>query len=285
MSGFLDFLLKTRSQPSSQAIADAGFPQFGGDNLDSAHIYPSDLFTPGNQPYMLLFVRDGVAQDAKIKKRLALYMPPTIQVSYGAQYQEIEMTLMQYQDIARDAANGYQQYIKGQEEYKQKLMTAGILSAGQLADYSLESNTNFGQQFQRILGYVVNPHMSLLFKGMDLRSFTFSFQMMARNQQESQSIQNIIKELKLAMHPSTTTSAGTRYLAYPDNFNIGLFSPNNDYLFNFNTCVLTGMNVDYAGSGIPSFFTETGAPVDIRINLTFKELGIVSREDIENRGL
>jgi hypothetical protein len=126
--------------------------------------------------------------------------------------------------------------------------------------------------------------MSLLFKGMDLRTFGFSFQMMARNKQETENIQNIIKTFKMAMHPGSEDGSA-RWLNYPDNFNIGLFSPANKYLFNFNTCVLTGMDVNYAGSGIPSFFTGTGAPVDLRMNLTFKELSIVTRDDIEHRDL
>lgn len=284
MAGFLDFLLKTRNSASDGKLAQAGFDHLGGESLQRGHIYPSDLFTPGVEPYILFFVRDGVAKDAPVKHRIALYMPPTINVTYGAQYQEIEMTLYQYQDIAKDVYGAVMGASNG--DLEQIARKAGLNLGKALAnavDYA--TGANFGQQFERIVGKTVNPHMSLLFKGMDLRTFTFNFHLMARNQQESENIQKIITLFKLAMHPHTTEESGARWLNYPDNFNIGLFSPANKYLFNFNTCVLAGMNVDYAGSGIPSFFTETGAPVDIRMSLTFKELAMVTRDDIEKRNL
>jgi len=123
--------------------------------------------------------------------------------------------------------------------------------------------------------------MSLLFEGMDFRSFKFDFQLMARNEQESKTIHKIIKAFKLAMHPGEHDAGQAKYWTYPDNIDIALYSPSNKWMFNLMTCVITGMDINYAGSGIPSFFMNTGAPVDIRLSITFKEQEVLTKEMID----
>lgn len=111
--------------------------------------------------------------------------------------------------------------------------------------------------------------------------------MMARNAGESDAIRDIIKSFKAGMHPSVAPR-NSRFWVYPDSFNITLMVPNvanmpgeaAPYLFQIKNAVLENMEVNYAGSGIPSFFGETGAPVDIRMTLQFKELDILTREQI-----
>lgn len=107
--------------------------------------------------------------------------------------------------------------------------------------------------------------------------------MMARNKGESDEINKIIKAFKAAMHPSTIDEVN-RFWNYPDNFDIYLFSPTREYLFNISTCVLEKMDVNYAQAGVPSFFKDTGAPVDISMSLQFKELELLTREKIQKDG-
>lgn len=288
---FLDFLIKTRPQADALTIEAKG----GGDQtsiplpagsgaLTSEMIYPSDLFTPGTESYILFFVRDPVARGARILKKMALYLPPTIKVAYGAEYEELEMTLVKYAktgtslaDVAKNMKGvGYEAALNAVwEDAKMPLSSAG---AGAL-DTVL--GTDFGKQVDQIFGKSVNPHMALLFKGMGFRKFAFDFQLMARNAKESESIRSIIQTFKEAMHPDVE-SERDRYWLFPDNFEIALFSPTNDYLFKISTCVLTGMSVDYAGSGIPSFFAANGAPVHINMSLEFQELEILTRSRIRN---
>jgi hypothetical protein len=122
--------------------------------------------------------------------------------------------------------------------------------------------------------------MALMFKGVQFRTFSFDFQMMARSREESVTIQKIINEFKKAMHPSVPKQEPTRWWNYPDNFDIVLRTPA-DTMFNISTSVLTDMTVEYGGSGIPVFFDETGAPVQINMNLQFKEMEVLTRERVE----
>lgn len=231
------------------------------------YFYPLDLGEPGQEPYMIIDIRDGVAFGAKSKGTIGLYMPPTLKVSYGANYETREMQLDKYLDF-------------------RKYGTAEDLILGAVANVgNIFTSGSAEAKLEQLKGRIVNPHMATLFKGMEFREFTFSFQMMARSAAESDMIRNIIYAFKYAMHPSYNrqgaAKTGERFLYYPDNFIIGLFSPEDRYLFKISVSVLTNMTVDYAGSGVPSFFLNTGAPVDVRMDLTFRELEIMTKERIE----
>ena len=60
---------------------------------------PSDLFSASNQAYILFQRRDPIARGSKIIAGMALYMPPEIKVSYGAHWEDIQMTALQYVDM------------------------------------------------------------------------------------------------------------------------------------------------------------------------------------------
>ena len=106
--------------------------------------------------------------------------------------------------------------------------------------------------------------------------------MLARSAEESESIRRIIKFFKLGMHPKQKQNQ-TRFWQYPDNFEVMLFTPETKYMFNIGTCALQNMDVGYAGSGggIPSFFEDTKAPVHVTLSLQFRELKVLTQDDIE----
>lgn len=259
--------------------------------------YPIDLFkpglTPGNGPHIFFAKRDPTnentpSRDNETAKYISLYMPPEIKVTYGAHWEELQMTISQYADIATGDAKAFIDAIDNFKPNSEKnvaaaraLIKSAVGGAANIIDYS--ANTTFRAQADQILKQTPNPHMAMMFKGVEFRTFPFTFQMMARNAEESVAIRAIIKSFKAAMHPAVD-EANTRFWVYPDTFNITLYSPDefrpSPYLFQIKNAVLEHMSVDYAGSGIPSFFGENGAPVDIRMTLQFKELSELTREMI-----
>ena len=106
---------------------------------------------------------------------------------------------------------------------------------------------------------------------------------MARNESESIDIKNIVKSFKKAMHPTRFTQQNTRFWTYPDNCDIYLLTPNNEFMFQISTSVITGMSVNYTATeaGVPAFFGSTGAPVALTMALNFKEIGLLTKEKIE----
>lgn len=236
--------------------------------------FPEDLGGVGEEPFMVFDIRDSVAKPGASKGVLALPMPSNgIGVSYNTDYEEISMGV----DQLRDIKNLVTQEEGGAGALANQLgKEVGAKAADSFTQLNLSS------ELERQRGAIVNPHMAALFKGVGFRTFTFNYQMLARSREESDAIRNIIYRFKYHMHPSIPRSgARRRFMLYPENFVIGIYSPEDLYLFKISTCALINMSVDYAGSGVPAFFKNTGAPVDIRMSLQFKELEVLSKEKIE----
>lgn len=305
MSGFFDFLnaIKPTDQATVNARLDDQAAASLGKNSDEANlhtdyksplIYPSNLFATGQEAYIFFVIRDSVMQKNTPLKRIGMYMPPSIKVNYGAQWEELQMTAYQYQDLYNDRAQiadiggafdamkaGYES--NGIAGALQGIVSTGtgLLGARAAANlFDTKYGANMGQQLETKLGVTVNPHMAITFKGVNFREFQFDFVLMARTEEESESIRKIIKCFKAAMHPANNASQGARYWTYPYNFDVYLLSPSHKYMFNIATSVLTSMNVDYNGSGYPVFFRNTGAPVQINLSLSFKELEVLTRERV-----
>lgn len=238
----------------------------------AAHIYPQNLFQPGCEAYIFFAVRDPIEQATKPLKRVGLYMPPSIKVNYGAEWNEIQMTVNQSLAGAKSLAS----YVtSGESSGEFFRMMEGV---GTGAAELLLGREDLGQQLEVATKHTPNPHQALMFKGIQFREFQFDFQLMARTKKESEEIRRIIKIFKWGMHPGDNDGY---YWTYPCTFDIYLLSPEHKYMFNISQSVLTKMDVDYGGSGAASFFRETGAPVDIRLTLNFKELSVLTKKLIE----
>lgn len=130
-------------------------------------------------------------------------------------------------------------------------------------------------------GLALNPHLAVVFQGVGFRTHAFSYKFIARNQQESDEIKNIINSFKYAMLPSY--EAGSLAFRYPDEFEIEFAEAVSEHLYDIGTCVLESVNVNYNGEGIPLFFETTGAPVSIELQLQFKETQIHTKERLNDR--
>jgi len=154
---------------------------------------------------------------------------------------------------------------------------AGILAAavgGPLAGGVTAGLAGIGVGALRGAGLAVNPHLAVLFEGMNFRSHTFNYKFSARDQGESASLADIITTFKSAMHP--TADAGA-FFEYPDEFLISF--PQDVYLFKIGTSVLTSFNIDYTPDG-GSYFHQNGAPVSVSMSLQFTELDILTKQEI-----
>lgn len=135
-------------------------------------------------------------------------------------------------------------------------------------------------------GLAMNPFLTVFYSGPgDFRTHTFTFDFLARNQRESVTINKIINGLRFRMLPGKFTSlAHSYFLRAPHQFQIDFYingkiqNDTNGKLFTIKRSVITNMNVDYAGQGTPIFFKDTGEPFNVKMDLTFQELEILTRE-------
>lgn len=138
-------------------------------------------------------------------------------------------------------------------------------------------------QGMQLMGLAANPFLTVLFKQPNFKQHQFSWKLTPNNQEESNTIRDIILTFKSNMLPAMAPSAGGTLLKYPNMVIISL-SPNQDYLYKFKPCVIESMSVNYAGAGQPSFFKRTDAPTDVIISLNLLEIEYWLKEDIESPG-
>ena len=148
---------------------------------------------------------------------------------------------------------------------------------------ALGSQVSAESVIARSTGQILNNNLELLFQGVNLRSFPFSITFSPRSPKESKVVKSIIKSLKMSMAPKAgefNENAQGIFLKSPDVFQLDYLRDgrNHPFLNSFKLAALTGMTVNYTNAGTYASY-EDGTPVNIRMNLTFKELNPIYHED------
>jgi len=146
------------------------------------------------------------------------------------------------------------------------------------------ANISAESLLSRSEGKILNPNMELLFKGVQLRSFNFTFNMSPRDDVESKSVKSIIRAFKKSMAAKTSTGAGAGlFIDSPNIFQLEYRSGNGKHPFlnSFKPCALTNMAVDYTASGAYATY-EDATPVHMKLTLSFQELNPVYFSDYDD---
>ena len=140
----------------------------------------------------------------------------------------------------------------------------------------------------RATGQVLNSNLELLFQGVNLRSFPFSVTFSPRTTEEGVLVRDIIRNFKKSMSAKAGedsyngASASGIMIAAPDVFLLEYRSrgKTHPFLNSFKTCALTGLSVNYTNSGTYATYKDS-TPVNIRLDMTFKELNPIYAEDYD----
>jgi hypothetical protein len=139
-------------------------------------------------------------------------------------------------------------------------------------------NVTLNQLLARTGGQILNPNMELLFNGVTLRTFRFSFKMTPRDSKESEQVKLIIRSLKknMAAKPDGT------FLKSPNIFDLVYRQGPGDHKFlhKFKPAALTDMSVNYTGENVYATYHD-GTPISISMDLTFKELVPIYENDYD----
>ena len=151
-------------------------------------------------------------------------------------------------------------------------------------------------------GQAINPSETLSFEGVDLKSYTFDWDLYPESKEDSDRIKQMIKTLKRRILPTTSgggfgKSAGEllsfsglsgavgtgsaihrMFLRYPDAVYINLIGVDPTHFPQFKPAMCTGMDVDYGAAG-SMVIAKGGRPAAVNISLSFSELVIHTAED------
>ena len=139
-------------------------------------------------------------------------------------------------------------------------------------------NVSAQQLLARQTGQIFNPNLELLFDAPTLRSFTFSFKMTPRSQQEARQCKLIIRSFKQNMAPKANLEGGQVggtgiFLKSPNIFELSYKrgNRNHPFLHKFKQCFLTNFSVNYTAEGTHTTYDDS-TPVSMTMDMTFKEI-------------
>ena len=227
----------------------------------------------------------------RIQDSIAMYLPPNVEDNTTAGYNDFRTGMAGFlaaggsKALAQggDAAAITQSVLDSAEGLIGK---AGQKIVSEIAEVALGAE-GANELINKAFGVADNPYMEVLFDAMALRTFTYTFNMAPRNEQEAAEIQNIIQVFRFHMTPELRGNQ-SRFIGLPSEFDIhymflskdGVASENTFYN-KIATCVLTNCAVNYTPNGVKSF--EDGGPTATTMTLTFKEKEMLTKERI-NQG-
>ena len=225
-------------------------------------------------------------QDANSVKFTDGSMDPITSAAAGLALQTIESgsakdPIKQVQEAFANSGKTIGGLIK--DETLQKVVTNSF--AAQALNALPGVSVTRDQLLARANGAILNPNKELLFNGVTLRTFRFSFKLTPRSDTESKSIKNIIRVFKRNMAPKVSVSNSSEtsgFLLTPNVFNLQYMKGGDKHPFlnSFKSCALTDMSVNYTGDGTYATYADA-TPVSMVMDLTFRELEAIYDTDYD----
>ena len=234
-------------------------------------------------------VRIEMPSRKRLDTAIALYMPASVAVTYGAKYTDQEISPMAgaigqaVGDMSdgMDLVDTYERILpKVTDGLQQAALKMGTAVLDGIGITGVREAIEIGR------AEVIADRMQLAFKGVDRRSFQYTFKMTPRNAREADEIKKIVAAFKFNMMPEY--KEGKRdTLNYPATFDIEYHykGKRNDYLNRVSECFLENVQVQYGGDRYKTFDphnSEGAPPVETSVTLAFKEIEILHREKIKD---
>ena len=222
---------------------------------------------------------------------IALYMPPSVQVSYDVKYTDQEVGTLAM--LGKDAIAAFQ----GQNGDTTAKLNAVAKALGQggkegitnLINSSLDTLAPGARTLQQIeSGRVITPRMEMMFEGVGRRSFSYTFNFIPKSADEARMIERIIYAFKENMFPEYSNPNTRREMNIPNVFDIQYMYEDreNGFMNKISTCFLEKMDVKYGAdryTAHESTYARRGGgppPQKSEITLNFVEMETLSKDMI-----
>ena len=194
--------------------------------------------------------------------KIHLYVPQGFSVPDGASYGTINLN-----EIGASA-----------EELKETdTKDLANLKAGAALDAAgLGALTPAAQKQAIEQGIALNPNTAVQFDTVNLRTFEFTFKMVAESSEEAQQIFRIENLFRKALYPTRQGAL----LKYPPTFKIQFLHGDqiNPYMPRIMESYLVGLNTVYNASS--NMYHADGSPSEVDVTLSFQETELITREKL-----
>ena len=214
----------------------------------------------------------------QLKTAIALYMPPSVQVSYGAEYNDTGISVRA--DIGagiiqafKEGANAKETAIQALDKFDVGMKVAAIAALDLAAPGSKAI-----AQIQT--GRAITPKMELMFSGIGRRDFSYEFNFIPKSREEADMVKRIVYQFKYHMASDFIEGSGMREMEIPSTFDIQYqyLGDENKNLNRISTCFLESVEVAYGGDRFQAY--EGGVPQQTKLSLKFKEMEIITKSRI-----
>ena len=150
-----------------------------------------------------------------------------------------------------------------------------------LGSFFTEQLTGVSDMLSRTTGMVQNPNMELLFKGPQMRAFSFTWKMSPRDEKESIVIAKIIRMFKQSMAPQK--EAKGLFLKSPNIYQLTFQQGTKPHKFlpKMKECALTNCAVNFTPDGSYMTYDNT-AMVALEMSLSFQEMEPIYNNDMSH---
>lgn len=197
---------------------------------------------------------------------LALPLPMGMSNNHSIDYQGIDLQGM--------AAAG----VQGYEGYRAVLDAVGASAIASFKEYIGDA----GRKLSALSGKTINPLTELSFEQPNLRSFSLTYDFIAKSAAETQILTDLIKFIRKNMHASKLKGSELGLLNFPAVWQIEVLPTDlTQYYFKSPRCFLQSFDYQWNRDGAPSFYYDTGAPVQVSLTMQFGESQLITQEDLE----
>ena len=157
------------------------------------------------------------------------------------------------------------------------LAKSSASAAGRLSFAALDSGPlpAAGSEIQKAMGQIHNPHPSVFFKGLPMRSFSFLWKLVPLKSDDAASLKTIIDKIKFNILPDLDGD----YLKYPNLLQISVEGAGSERYGVFKRMFVESFSVNYTGEGTSAFFND-GAPVSIIMSMQLRESEMFLSSDV-----
>lgn len=229
----------------------------------------------------------GLSTHTTVTGGVSLYMPPGIKASYSAAtgHSELGKAGMLAGSISRMMAA---KSTEGAITEALKGLGGFALTAARDLAVGVGETMGLGDidgAISKVTATAQNNFSEAIFEKINARSFSYTFKLIARNKEEAQDINKIVKFFKFHMHPELDMANGGRYFRTPSEFEIhyAYNDQKNNYLHELSRCVCSDVEVSYGDGDFQSFRQfdgEGAAPVEVSLALTFMETTVLTKKEI-----
>jgi len=216
---------------------------------------------------------------------IALYMPPSVKVSYNQSYDDnTETGLVGDLEATGVAVGGAEGTAAKVEAALSGVIGATARNAKQiLGEFVSLAGVGDPVRFAaKRAGVAVNPRSEAFYNSPNQRTFSFTFDFWPRSMEEAVAVEKIVAIFKYNSAPGFKAGTLGSVFTTPNYWKISYMfnSTENTALNMIGACYCTDVEVDYAPDGQWTTFGD-GKPVHTRMTVNMLEDRIITKQDIE----